>query len=317
MSAVDILLGDWDKSSSVRSRPQAYDCLSLADPTTSERDWFFRKALPYLENSEFRTFDKSAIQSILAANLVYFLEYTTLLEHRVVNRSVESIAHRELPVRVPEDFRCAALRIYVDEGYHAMMSSDVALQVRCRFALQTGPSQTFPRIERLTQMVNEASKRDRPLIAFLVGFVAETVITRALLEMARPTLIQPVFRMLRDHLDDEWRHSHYFSELFQLVWKKMTARERAVCSSTLPRIILECFSLDDAWLAKTLDAHGVSSESITSIITDRRTEAAHRSRARDGAKATLAAINLSGMLASRQHRIPFIEAGLLPMENHL
>ncbi|VVD99408.1 hypothetical protein PNO31109_02036 [Pandoraea nosoerga] len=34
MSAVDILLGDWDKSSSVRSRPQAYDCLSLADPTT-------------------------------------------------------------------------------------------------------------------------------------------------------------------------------------------------------------------------------------------------------------------------------------------
>jgi len=314
MTATACLISDWDTTSSVRSKPMTYGCFDLPKSEIHGRDWFFRNALPYLRKPDFANLGEPIIQSLLAANLIYFLEYTTLLEHRVVNRSVESIAHGELPTPIPDAFRSAGLKIYVDEGYHAVMSADLASQVCIRFSFATEVPRAFPRIETLMSIANNTIESDRPLISFLIGFVSETVITRAFLQVLRPTLIPPVYRVLRDHLHDEWRHSHYFSKLFQLVWEKLPLRQRTLCANTLPKIILACFSLDDDWLSKTLSAHGIPSESIAEIASERATVSALRHRARDGAKATLAALARSGMLTSPVYRSAFLDAGLLVNE---
>ncbi|KAF7956304.1 hypothetical protein AWV80_38565 [Cupriavidus sp. UYMU48A] len=68
-----------------------------------------------------------------------------------------------------------ALRIYTDEGYHAVMSADVAHQVAEIYKINLDVRQ-FSRIRRLESLANYFQYKY--LGWFLIGFVSETVITK-------------------------------------------------------------------------------------------------------------------------------------------
>lgn len=234
----------WDKTASVRSKFSDYDCSILTKQSLKEKTWFFPAALSFLSHPALPKLSTALEQELLARNLILFLEYTTLLEHKIVNRSVEFIAHDLLPVPIPRLQRANALKLYTDEGFHAVISADVAAQVADVYGLGSD-QKNFSRIVQLEKLAAGFDKKFCSLGWFLIGFVSETVITKEFLRMGKSTIVKPVYNMLRDHLEDEWAHSRYFSAMFAYVWKGSAYQQvkKTFAQSSYQKLSLNVFDL--------------------------------------------------------------------------
>lgn len=304
---------NWDKSSAVRSKPHTYDCSNVVcergDPLSG--NWFLPAALPFLKHPLLADLDPLQVQGLLARNLISFLEYTTLLEHRIVNRSVESIAHNYLPVIIPPDLRMDALRLYTDEAYHAVISADVSNQVAKIYGIDLG-ERKFQRISRLEKITENFQHLE--LGWFLIGFVSETVITKEFLKIGQTAIAAPVHTMLMDHLEDERKHSQYFIEMFFHLWNRISREERDFCALQLPIIIQECFRLDSNVLMNDLADAGIQKEIAETISAERNTESENKRRARMGSTATLHALRKCNFFSNPSYVAEFIKSGLLDQE---
>ncbi|MBP0633423.1 diiron oxygenase [Cupriavidus sp. AcVe19-1a] len=299
---------NWNDDSVVRTRPYRYTCKSTDKDDPASGDWFFPSALTFLSNPLLAGLPQGQVQEILARNLITFLEYTTLLEHRIVNKSVQFIAQNCLPVSIPHGMRMDALRVYTDEGYHAIMSADVANQVSRIYGIAQENRQ-FSRIARLEAM---AETFQLPTLGwFLIGFVSETAITTEFTKMGRTSLVPGVHNMLMDHLSDEWKHSRYFTGMFSYLWPRLTESERDFCATQLPSIIHECFRLDGSLLERDFCEMGIDSNIARIISEERGKESEHRLRARTGAVATLHALKSCSFFNDPRYVATFTRYGLI------
>lgn len=302
-------LGDWDNKAAVRVRKDDYRLPEDLEQQLWVRDWFPPAFVPYIEHPLIKAAGRSIVQRLEANHLVYFLDYTTLLEHRVVNRSVETIVHGELDVTIPNMMKTAALQLYTDEGYHALFSNEVAEQVAAMYGI--GDRQTPRRIERLLGMIDTIHSTHRPLAWFLMGFVSETIIAKELLAITRESLVSTVYRMLRNHLEDEARHSRYFSEVFQFLWAVLAPPLRDQAARMLLEIIGLYFEPDASWLMSSLASVGFDEQSSRLIIADLLQPDAHIQRLRSGTVSTFAAMKKARFFDNEHNRQLFSQAGFI------
>lgn len=299
---------EWEGQSAVRTRPYRYNFQPTNKEDPKSGNWFFRSALSFLSHPLLAHLTPGQIQELLARNLVSFLEYTTLLEHRIVNRSVEHIAHNCLSVPIPHGMRMDALRIYTDEGYHAVMSADVARQVSEIFGISQRTRQ-FNRISRLETLASNF--QHQALGWFLIGFVSETAITKEFARMGRSALVPAVHNMLMDHLSDEWKHSRCFVHMFSYVWPRLAHSEREFCATQLPLVIQECFRLDESLLERDFAELGLDVHLAQTISVERNNEEENRRRARNGATATLHALRECAFFNEPRYVADFAKHGLI------
>jgi len=302
-------LGDWDNRAAVRVRKNDYRLPHDLDHQLTTKDWFAPALIPYIEHPLIDKAGRSLIQRLAANHLVYFLDYTTVLEHRVVNRSVETIIHGEFDVPIPNQMKTAALQLYTDEGYHALFSNEVAEQVANLYGIRERP--TPRRIDRLLSMVDAASPPDRPLTWFLLGFVSETIIAKELLSATRNNLVSTVYLMLRNHLEDEARHSRFFSETFQYLWSILNSAQRDQAARLLLDIINIYFEPDIAWLMRSLASVGFGEQASLQILAGVLQPGAQARRVRSGAVSTFAAMQKAGFFDSAINRQLFFQAGFI------
>lgn len=229
-------LNDWDNRASVRTSQHDYQLPDDLQQQLQTRHWFPPAFLPYLAHPAVQAAGLDVTHRLAANHLVHFLDYTTLLEHRIVNRAVEIIVHGELPAFVPSRMKNAALQLYTDEGYHALFSNRLAEQIASLHGIAERPVMPL-RITRLNAVIARTPESNRPLAWFLLGFVSETIIARELLEVCRDSLVSSVNDMLRDHLADEARHSRYFSEVFHYLWLTLNSRQRSFAAKILLEVI--------------------------------------------------------------------------------
>lgn len=302
-------LGDWEHKATVRVGKGDYRLPENLEQQLRSRDWFPPAFIPYIEHPLIHEAGRSIAQRLAANHLVHFLDYTTLLEHRIVNRAVETIVHGELALPIPQPMKTAALQLYTDEGYHALFSNDVAEQVAALYDISDRPPSR--RIQRLQGLIDTVAPGDRPLGWFLLGFVSETIIARELLAITRDTLVCTVYRMLRSHLEDEARHSRYFSEVFQYLWSALDPTQRNLAASMLLRIIGLYFEPDMSWLMRSLASVGFNERSALQITGDLLQPGAHGRRVRSGAVSTFAAMRKAGFFDHEHHRRLFAQAGFI------
>jgi hypothetical protein len=308
--ALKFTLGDWDSRASVRSSTHDYQLPDDVPLQLQTRHWFPPAFLPYLAHPAIQMAGRDVLHRLSANHLVHFLDYTTLLEHRIVNRAVEVIVHRELPIHVPAVMKNAALQLYTDEGYHALFSNRLAEQIANFYGITERPA--IPkRITRLNSLIARTPEKNRALAWFLLGFVSETIIARELLDVCRDSLVSSVNDMLRDHLTDEARHSRYFSEVFHYFWLSMNSRQRTFVSRTLLEIIGIFFETDERWLQQSLRGAGIADSDVMEIVGGMATVQANRARARSGAIATLDALRKAGFFALPHNQKLFAKAGLI------
>lgn len=308
--ALKFTLGDWESRASVRSSTHDYLLPDDVPLQLQTRHWFPPAFLPYLAHPAIQAAGRDVLHRLSANHLVHFLDYTTLLEHRIVNRAVEVIVHRELPIYVPLPMKHAALQLYTDEGYHALFSNQLAEQIARLYGI-TGRPATTQRITRLNALIARTPEKNRALAWFLLGFVSETIIARELLDVCRDSLVSSVNDMLRDHLADEARHSRYFAEVFHYFWLSMNSRQRTFASRTLLEIIGIFFEADERWLQQSLRGAGIADSDVMEIVGGMATVHANRARARSGSIATLDALRKAGFFALPHNQKLFAKAGLI------
>jgi hypothetical protein len=308
--ALKFTLGDWDSRASVRSSTHDYQLPDDVQQQLQSRYWFPPAFLPYLAHPAIQAAGREVLHRLSANHLVHFLDYTTLLEHRIVNRAVEVIVHRELPIYVPLPMKHAALQLYTDEGYHALFSNRLAEQIAALYGM-TGRPVVPKRITRMNAMIARTPEKNRPLAWFLLGFISETIIARELLDICRDTLVSSVNDMLRDHLTDEARHSRYFAEAFHYFWLSMNSRQRTFVSRTLLEIIGIFFEVDERWLQQSMRGAGIADSDVMEIVGGMATVQANRARARSGCIATVDALRKAGFFATPHNQTLFAKAGLI------
>ncbi|KAA0978253.1 diiron oxygenase [Pseudomonas sp. ANT_H12B] len=303
-------LGDWNTRASVRTSEHTYQLPSDLERQLETRHWFPPTFLPYLNHPAVERSGNAVTHRLSANHLMYFLDYTTLLEHRIVNRSVETIIHDELGTCIPRRMKTAALQLYTDEGYHALFSNGLAEQIADFYGMTHRPVMPH-RITRLNTLIAHTPDRHKPLAWFLVGFVSETIIARELLDVCRDVLVSSVQEMLRDHLTDEARHSRYFSEVFHYLWLTLNSSQRTVSARLLLDILQVFFEVDERWLRESLCSVDIGRTSITEIVSGLTGPQAFLQRARSGAGATIQAMEKAGFFDLPCNRQLFKEAGLV------
>ncbi|EJM68496.1 P-aminobenzoate N-oxygenase AurF [Pseudomonas sp. GM50] len=308
--ALRFTLGDWNTRASVRTSEHDYLLPPDLEQQLETRHWFPPGFLDYLNHPAIKALGPTVIHRLSANHLVYFLDYTTVLEHRIVNRSVETIIHGELKVNIPPRMKTAALQLYTDEGYHALFSNSLAEQIAGVYGINLRP--VMPqRITRLNTLLDRAPEQHRALAWFLVGFVSETIIARELLDICRDDLVSSVQAMLRDHLSDEALHSRYFSEVFHYLWLTLNSRQRIFAARLLLDSIRIFFEADERWLRESLHSAGIGETAVTQVLGELTSPQAALQRARSGAGATLQALKKAGFFDLPYNRQLFIKAGLI------
>ena len=303
-------LADWDKKSSVRAKKNTFLLPRTLECELETKDWFPPTFLPYLDHPLIKKAGRAIAQRLSANHLVYFLDYTTTLEHKIVNRSVETLIHGELGIAIPQQMKTAALQLYTDEGYHALFSDTIAEQVARLYTIKNRHSQPH-RITRLLTLIDQVDPEHTALAWFFTGFVSETIIAKELLCITRDTLVSSVYQMLKEHLEDEARHSRYFSEVFHYLWSAIDATQHGFAADLLLDVILIFFEVDGHWLGESLMSVGIPPSSAAEIVSSVQHSQAHTQRARSGATATLLAMKKSGFFDLDYNRQLFVEAGLI------
>lgn len=300
---------NWDAKSSVRGSPNRYALPQDIDIQLKTKHWFLPRALPWLSEPAIQNLSSDISHVLLARYLVFFLEYTTALEHKVVNPAVEIIAHDELGLGIPVDLKLAAFQLYTDEGYHAFVAAAVATEVSKYYGLKKY-DKPIQRILRLQNLINLDPARVK-LATLVAGFVSETSITKELLDFTSDELVGPSYHMLSDHLRDELQHSNCFSNVFHYIWFELDNSSRTFASTLMVQMIREFFRLDDTWLTQTLAEIGVPGQEAIRIQRKLQEKNMCIARARSGATGTVKALKKSGFFDHGNNLMCFIEAGLL------
>lgn len=300
---------NWDEKSSVRGSPNRYALPQDIDIQLETKYWFLPRALPWLSEPAIQNLSSDIIHVLLARYLVFFLEYTTALEHKIVNPAVEIIAHDELGLGIPVDLKLAAFQLYTDEGYHAFVAAAVATEVSEYYGLKKY-DKPIQRIQRLQNLI-DSDPAHAKLATLVAGFVSETSITKELLDFTSEELVGPSYHMLRDHLTDELQHSNYFSHVFHCVWLELDDSSKIFASTLMVQMIREFFRLDDAWLTQTLAEIGVSNQDAIRIQRKLQEKDVCIARARSGATGTVKALKKIGFFNYGNNLMCFIDAGLV------
>ncbi|RON57928.1 diiron oxygenase [Pseudomonas frederiksbergensis] len=305
-------LGDWDNRSAVRSKKTSYLLPPVAEVQQQlhSKDWFPPSFIHYFKHPVIRQSSQQTRHRLAANHLVYFLNYTTILEHKIVNRSVETLIHDELGIELPHAMKIAALQLYTDEGYHALFSFKLAEQV-ARFYDMPVWDAPPKRIRLLLDLLGTCTDEYRPLMWFFVGFVSETIIAKELLDLTGNTLVCTVYQMFREHLEDEARHSRYFSEVFQYLWPRLSPELQQDSARHLIDIIFVFSEVDEQWLGASLASAGICALEATDIIQQLQAPGARAQRARSSAAATLQAMKRAGFFEQDAHRTLFSQSGLI------
>jgi len=257
------LFRNWHSSSAVRSRPYAYQFTKTDFAHTEPGLWFPSALSPALTHDSVKSLPKKELLIIHASHLVHFMDYTTTLEMTYVNEAVRCIVVGSLNKYFEDDERRGALKLYTDEGYHALFSKKIADQVSKHFNLtRTKPA----RLERLNCILEKSPQNLKCLTHFCIGFVSETLITPELIKLSSDVLVAPVANMLRDHIHDEGRHAVFFSECFAKLWQKISKVERDYMAQILPEVLIAFCQPDLPFLHRLFKPRPTLAEEVTAYV---------------------------------------------------
>lgn len=303
---------DWTATASVRVKPALtdFDFHAGAGGFSSVQWFVFGQGDELLSHPALRPLDMARRNRLCAARLLHFLDDMTLTEHRIVNVAAQVIAENRLRAFVPEPLALDALKLYTDEGYHAHFTAEAGRAIREVFALEAhdGPSLKIAAIEALVAGVPQAQ---RDLAWFMVGFVGETMITKAIVDVMRGTAHSALQGMLLAHLEDEWVHARYFGHLFERIWPLLDREGQAFFGRLLPDIVAAFHTFDEGFHRRLLDEAGLdaaATDRVLGKVTGERLRQAHM-RSRCGN--TLQLLERCGVFKDDALRALFVQRGLL------
>ena len=198
-----------------------------------------------------------------------YLDFTTKLEHLVVNRTVAGIAHDEVGFEVPDEMAFDAYKIYCDEAYHALFAADLLRQARALSGITPllEPQPYF--IQRLRAIQAAVGQGLEPLVELLFVVCSETLITASLASMPdNPSVVEAVRDIVRDHAHDEGRHHAYFTAFLRILWLNLTPAMRREMGVLIPDLIDAFLRPDVTVLRVELAGYGLSCDDAEQVLAE-------------------------------------------------
>jgi hypothetical protein len=311
-AGTDTAFEHWIDTASVRTRPPLTPLdLSQAGGGIESVRWFvFGQADELLSHPALRPLGLAERNTISAARLVHFLDEMTLTELRIVNSAAQRIAEQRLGEYLPEEMAIDALKLYTDEGYHAYFTAEASRWIRKAFAL---PDQREPSLKMasLEAIAAEASEAERDLAWFMIGFVAETMITQGIVDTMRSTSHSGLQHLLLTHLEDEWVHARYFAQAFERLWPRLGNHAQRRWAERLPDIMLAFHTRDPVPHARMLDHAGLAPTARDRVLEALISEGGLIARTRHMCRNTLQVLQRCGVLGDAEAHARFVRAGLL------
>lgn len=265
---------NWDQRASVRTQPRR--------TITNRGDsvLFPLEMVPVASHQLVQQLPPATLDILAVKHLQRYLNFTAQLETRVVNRAALGIAHGTVGIDVPPVVRVDAHRLYCDEAYHALFSSDLGLQIAdTTGVVQLAETPYF--LRRLKSIVAALPGREGALVDLLFVIVSETLITGSLTELARSeNLDLGVAAAIRDHASDEGRHHAFFAYFLRVLWGALTPNERTWSAIVVPRLINAFLAPDEDAVRNDLLFAGLGEDAVEQILSETyRTSGAHRQMA--------------------------------------
>ncbi|HET6356855.1 diiron oxygenase [Streptomyces sp.] len=254
----------WYDRASVRQAPRR---TILEDDTALQ--FFSPDLVPVAQHPLVKGLPERVFNAILVQHLYRYLDFTAKLEYLVVNRTLVGIAHGSTGVRVPEEMRFDALKMYCDEAYHALSAVDLRRQVEHHSGVRAQlPDEPFF-LRRLQQILAELPAEERALAELLFVVISETLISASLAEIPDSDDLVPAVRnSIRDHALDEGRHHAYFAVFLRHLWAQLLPRERQFAGRLVPKL-MDAFLLPDLESLRTeLTGYGLSADQVEQIIAE-------------------------------------------------
>jgi len=303
---------DWITTAAVRAKPSltGFDLSGSAGEFHGVQWFVFGHADELMSHPALRHLDMARRNRLYAARLVHFLDDMALTEHRIVNVAAQVIAENRLRAFVPEPLALDALKLYTDEGYHAYFTAHASRSIREVFKLETR-DEPNPKIAAIETLVAQVPVERRDLAWFMVGFIGETMITKAIVDVMRGTAHSAVQAMLLAHLEDEWVHAKYFAHLFERIWPRLDGDSQAFFGCLLPDIVAAFHTWDDGFHRRLLGEAGLDAAATERVLAKVSGEGPRHAHMRSRCGNTLQVLERCGVFKHDAVRALFVQHGLL------
>ena len=289
----------WNESSWIRSKPIREDKLSGLPFSPELVPLIAHQAIS--ENSHYW-------MTVLAYRLLAHLQFTTLLELSHVNPVCSALAQGQAPISLTTEQRNDALRIYCDEGGHALFVECLSTQVEETFRVNR-LAIGRPQFDRtLEKIITEHQTQLSPnLIKLFFVTISETLVTKVLNNVPKDARVASVVRdVIGDHAADEALHSVYFRNLFPLLWNNISPYEKEEIGLLLPQLVWAFLAPDQAVDYSILRQLGFSAKDSEGILEEVYVPGKLAQGVKQAAKPTLKMFESAGVFS-----IPAVEQGFV------
>ncbi|MDJ0737933.1 MAG: diiron oxygenase [Nostocaceae cyanobacterium] len=224
------LFSRWNETSWIRSKPMREDSI-IGLP--------FSPNLVPLASHQAIAQDNQLWMTVLAYRLLAHLQFTTLLELNHVNPICSALAQGKAPVYLNVGQRNDALKIYCDEGGHALFVEVLSTKVKEKFSLDDSVL-GLPIFEKVMENIiaENQTQLSSDLIKLFFVTISETLVTKVLKQVPRdPKVATVVKNVIGDHAADEALHGAYFNDLFPILWNGISTLEKQEMVKVLPRLV--------------------------------------------------------------------------------
>lgn len=253
-----------------------------------------------------------AMRALEAYGLHWFNHVTTVLETDFVNVALLGIAYDKRGLGLPSMMRRDAFAIYLEEANHTHLADDLSFQV----AMVTGAVPAAMRKPLFYHRTREIEKlipqEHRWLIEPLFAVAVETSITGVLSQVPKHDgVVTAVRDILRDHANDEAKHSTYFASFFEELWGRLKRSQRLAVSPFLAPVIWAFLEPDWRSIRHELGRFALKPDEVTQVIAETYPEHAVVKNVAASAAATIALFRRNGVFDDNRTLDVFGKYGLI------
>lgn len=249
---------------------------------------------PHVDHPLVQRLGKSVVEELLRQALLRYLHATTVLEIGVVNEVAGQLMLGRLPLALSEQTIVEVSKLYCDEGYHALVASELISQLGD--AKRARPPPAFlSRLNRLQERFSSSVPAE--LLRFLFTVVSETTVSTLMNTLARSEALAPAVReYVADHLEDERWHGTLFSTLFSTGWSQWSPAERERHGLLLPELVEAFLTPDLQQVASELIAVGLAPAEADRVVADAYPPSVVLSWIQQGARPVFGCLRRAGAL---------------------
>lgn len=228
---------------------------SIAEPGEQHRNFFSPQLVRINAHPLVQARGSATQRSLQRRHLYRYLAATEAIEIEMVNPALRFV----MASPIAPDFALDAYKVYTDEGFHALMCTDL------RRNLAQGDMPYLLRyrslaLDQTLALTHVAQRDDAELILLAIACVNETMIA-ASLSQATDTTVYPALReLVMAHARDEASHNVYFSGLMTDVFPRLSRREQRLLRELMPDIFLRLHLSDLDGVRADLAMEGFDSQ---------------------------------------------------------